>query len=120
MAKYKIGDQFSFGRSRRAVRAVGEIEEGAVYFLEFFNENGEVTAFESHTERYIDNHYSKIEPFFEVGKTYKTDYFKYRVVSIHEHNRKKYASAEVYSLDGAPVNDMLCLNEKAFLGMTEV
>lgn len=64
MPKYKIGDRFMF---HGAVREIAFVHEKSFKYVVVYEESDEADFV---TEDYIDELYTKIEPFFEENKTY--------------------------------------------------
>jgi len=114
--KYKIGDKFKFGSGDREIVGVHVDTEGAVKYLVDFN-NGDTC--DLLTEEYIELRYRKIEPFFEVGKTYQFSKTgdKYKVIDVREVDGEKFAWSEERGLCHF---SMTTLNEYNFKQMTEV
>ncbi len=65
MAKYKIGDRFEFPGGVREIVGVYERGGDVYYWIDQEREN-----LYTLSEWYVDDNYTKIEPFFEVDKKY--------------------------------------------------
>lgn len=67
MAKYKIGDRFKFFGGIREIVGVHEKGDSIHYWIAYPEESDDL---DTVAEWYIDDKYTKIEPFFEEGKRY--------------------------------------------------
>lgn len=94
MPKYKVGDRFMF---HGAVREIVFVHEASFRYVIVHEEDDEADFV---TEDYIDELYTKIEPFFEAGKTYVHTWSlnnpqrdTWEVLEVREVDGKKYAVA---------------------------
>lgn len=67
MAKYKIGDRFNFLGGIREIIGVYESGDDIRYWIAYPEECRDL---DTVSEWYVDEKYTKIEPFFEEGKRY--------------------------------------------------
>lgn len=99
MPKYKVGDKFYLVSPDKQVeiRAVDENSPsglGANYLVWVIGGIGGSYS-GSVTEKRLDSDYTKIEPFFEVGKTYKIGEWLYEVLELRDSSTgQKFAIAE--------------------------
>jgi hypothetical protein len=123
--KYKVGDKFKFGSGGdREIIAAHVDAEGAVRYFVDFN-NGDTC--DLLTEEYIELRYKKIEPFFEVGKTYAWKnaaeeggkYSTWYIEQVRELHGSKYAVA-VFTPNFKVAQEMAILRRYSFADMTEV
>lgn len=70
MPKYKIGDRFMLHGDQREIAFV---HEPSLRYVILYENYGDGEGADFVTEDYIDELYTKIEPFFEAGKTYTWD-----------------------------------------------
>lgn len=90
--KYEVGDMFDLGtkrsyNTREIVARFTAVDGENRYVIRYFSDGKHRGADdEIQTEGYIDNAYIKIEPFFEVGKTYRHEISsnKYKCIATDE------------------------------------
>lgn len=113
--KYKVGEKFQTPASVREILAVSVTIDGCVrYWVDDDGDRDPGTVTESRMDSW-----RKIEPFFEIGKTYRfpAGSYRYKVTDIRVINGEKFAWAETVTLDGPA---MATLDKDDFEGMTEV
>lgn len=97
--KYEVGDMFDLlgtehGYTRR-IEARFKSEDGSNRYVVRYFRDGEPRELngspdEIHSEAYINDMYTKVEPFFEVGKKYERNGHVSTCVSVH-YEKYKYA-----------------------------
>lgn len=115
--KYKVGDKFQSSMSVREILAVSVTAHGEVkYWVDDDGDRDPYTVTESQVDAW-----EKIEPFFEIGKTYifnRSTFDKYKVVDVREVDGRKYAWGEFRP--GNAFDSMTTLDKYNFTQMTEV
>lgn len=98
MSKYKVGDKFYLVSpdKQAEIRAIDESHpDGGVNYLVWVTGGWGADYSGSITEKLLIADYTKIEPFFEVGKTYKIGEWLYEVLELRDSSTgQKFAIAE--------------------------
>lgn len=120
--KYKVGDRFNAPTSIREILAVSVAVSGvARYWVDDDGDRDPTTVHESQIDRWV-----KIEPFFEVGKTYRWrsriegefGHDTWRIEDIREVDGMRYAWA-LYTNGYTGSREMAQLYAGSFGEMTE-